>query len=161
MRDASGGAIVRVVSRENIELLKALIPQGTDITPLFRDEERSVQALQAFSPFLTTDFESVIVLPGDTRTHAGPEGFRNNWLDWLEPWASYRLTIEELIDDGDRVVALMRNYGRREDMQTEVELIAAAIVTFKGEKVARWEDYADRTEAMAAAGLSEDVRTSS
>jgi hypothetical protein len=24
-----------------------------------------------------------------TRTHAGMEGLRKNWLDWLEPWATY------------------------------------------------------------------------
>ena len=145
------------LSRENVELVKALIPQG-DIIPLVRNEDAWARARDVFSPMLTADFESVIVLPGDVRTAPGPEGFRKNWLDWLEPWASYRVTLEKLIDAGDRIVALLRNYGRRADMETEVELIAAAIVTLRAGKVERWEDYADRADALAA-GLPEDVRT--
>ena len=149
------------MSRENVELVNALIPQGTDIVPLLRDEDRSARASEALRPFLTDDFESVAVLGGETRTRAGAEGLRENWLDWLEPWASYRVTVEELIDAGQHVVALTRNYGRREGMENEVELVAAAIFTFRAGKVARWEDYADRAAALAAAGLAEDVHTSS
>ena len=31
-------------------------------------------------------------------------GFRNLWLDWLAPWATHRVEIEEAIDLGDRVL---------------------------------------------------------
>jgi ketosteroid isomerase-like protein len=149
------------VSRENIELVNFLIPQGTDIVALLRNEASFVRASEAVSAFLTDDFESVVMLGGETRTRAGAEGLRKNWLDWLEPWASYRVTIEELIDAGSHVVALTRNYGRREDMEAEVGIVAAAIFTFRAGKLARWEDYADRAAALAAAGLAEDVHTSS
>ena len=97
----------------------------------------------------------MVVLPAQSRTYTGPDGLRNNWLDWLEPWATYRVTIDELIDLGERVLALTRNYGRRKDMEAEVEMIAAAILTFRGGKVARWEDYAERAAGLEAAGLSE------
>ena len=143
------------MSQENMELVKALIPQGTDIVPLFKGETASAQALEALGPFFADDFQSVIVLPAQSRTVAGLEGFRENWLDWLEPWGAYRITIDDLIDLGERVIVLTRNYGRRKDMEAEVELIAAAIVTVKEGKVSRWEDYADRAAALEAAGLSE------
>jgi ketosteroid isomerase-like protein len=143
------------MSQENVELVKTLIPQGTDVVPLFRDEVTFAQTLDALGTFLTDDFQSVIVLPAQSRTCAGPEGLRENWLDWLEPWAAYRVTIDELIDLGERVLVLSRNYGRRKDMEAEVELMAAAILTVKGGKVARWEDYADRAAALEAVGLSE------
>jgi ketosteroid isomerase-like protein len=149
------------VSRESIELVNVLIPQGTDIVPLLRDEDSSAQALEALRAFLTDDFESVVVFGGQTRTRSGVEGLRENWLDWLEPWASYRVTVEDVIDAGEHVVALTRNYGRREDMEAEVELVAAAVFTLRTGKVARWEDYADRATALTAVGLSENVRTSS
>ena len=144
------------MSQENVELVKALVPQpDTDWAELVRDEGAFAVVREAVSPLLTDDFESVMVWPAVNRTYAGLEGLRKNWLDWLEPWATYRITIDELIDLGERVVVLSRNHGRREDMETEVELIAAAILTFRDGKIARWEDYADRAEALEAVGLSD------
>jgi hypothetical protein len=143
------------MSRENVEVVKAVIPQpDTDLIPLFRDEDTFARWREVVSPLLTDDFESVMVFPAQTRTYVGVEGLRKNWLDWLEPWATYRATIDELIDVGERVVALIRNHGRREDMEAEVELVGASVATFRGGKVARWEDYADRAQALEAAGLA-------
>jgi ketosteroid isomerase-like protein len=144
------------MSQENVELVKALLPpSGTDILPLIRDEEIFARLREAPSPLLATDFQGSTVFPGLTRTFAGLEGFREAWLDWLAPWATYRSTIEELVDAGDRVVNLVRDYGRREGMDEEVELVGAAIWTIREGKVARYDAYVDRTEALKAAGLSE------
>jgi ketosteroid isomerase-like protein len=143
------------MSQHNVDLVDALIPQGTDIAPLFRDDGAFAQVREALAPLLTDDVENLVVLPALTRTEAGTEGLRINWLDWLEPWAAYRVTIDEVIDLGERVLVLTRNYGRRRDMEAEVEMIAAAILTFREGKLARWEDYADRAVALGAAGLSE------
>ena len=149
------------MSQENVELAKILLPRpGSDIVPLIRDEDTYARLGEAVTPFLTDDFESVMVRPAVTRTYAGLEGLRKNWLDWLEPWAIYRSNYEKLIDVGEHVVVLLRNHGRREDMETEVELIGATILTFRGGKIARWEDYADRAEALEAAGMAEDVHAS-
>ena len=71
------------MSRENVELAKALLPQsGTDIVPLIRDEDTYARMAEAVRPFLTDDFESVMVWPAVTRTYAGLEGLRKNWIDW-------------------------------------------------------------------------------
>jgi ketosteroid isomerase-like protein len=59
------------------------------------------------------------------------------------------------MDVGERVVLLLRDYGRRRGMEAEVELISATILTFRGGRVARWEDYTDRALALEAVGLSE------
>ena len=143
------------MSQENLDLVRALIPQGTDIVRLFRNEATFARIREAIAPLLTDDFQNVVVLPAQTRTLAGPEGLRDNWLDWLEPWATYRVTIDELIDLGDRVLALTRNYGRRKDMEAEVEMIAAALLTFREGRVMRWEDFAERAVALEAVGLAE------
>jgi ketosteroid isomerase-like protein len=144
------------MSRENVELAGALYPQpGTDIIPLFRDENTFTRLLEAISPLFTDDFQSDFAFPGETRTYVGLEGLRKNWLDWLEPWATYRVGIDELIDVGERVVVLDRDHGRREDVDEEVELIGATILTFREGKVARWQFYGDRAEALEAAGLAD------
>ena len=64
-------------------------------------------------------------------------------------------TFDEIIDLGDRVVILLRDHGRRKDMETEVELFGATVLTFREGKIARWEDYANRAAALEAVGLSE------
>jgi hypothetical protein len=144
------------MSQENVDLAKVLLPQpGTDIAPLIRDDETYARMAEAARPFLTEDFESVMVWPAVTRTYAGLEGLRKNWLDWLEPWATYRSTYESLIDVGEHVLVLLRDRGRRKDMQTEVELIGATTLTFREGKLARWGDYAERAAAFEALGLSE------
>ena len=147
------------MSRENLELAEALIPEDTDLAWLFRDEDAWSRLSEITGPLFTDDFESVMAWPAMTRTSRGLEGLRKNWLDWLEPWATYRTTIEELIDVGEHVVALLRDHGRRHDMETEVELRGATTLTFRDGKVARWGDYADRAEAFEAVGLSEAART--
>jgi ketosteroid isomerase-like protein len=69
---------------------------------------------------------------------------------------------EELIDVGEHVVVLLRDRGRRKDMETDVELIGATILTFRDGKLARWGDYAERAAAFEAVGLSEqDARADS
>lgn len=142
------------MSEENVELAKILLPpSGTDLVPLIRDEDTYARMAEAARPFLTDDFESVMVWPAVTRTYAGPEGHRKNWLDWLEPWATYRTTYEKFIDVGEHVVVLLRNHGRREDMETEVELIGATILTFREGKLARVGDYVERAAALEAVGL--------
>jgi ketosteroid isomerase-like protein len=140
-----------------VELTRALYPQpGTDIIPLFRDEETFTRIREASCALITDDFQSDFAFPGQTRTYPGLDGLRKNWLDWLEPWATYHVDIDELIDLGERVVVLDRDRGRREDVDEEVELIGATILTFRGGKVARWQFYGNRAEALEAAGLPVD-----
>ncbi len=144
------------MSQKNVELIEALLPDpSTDIVPLFRDEDTFVQMRDALSPFITVDFQHVMRFPAETRTNAGLEGLRKNWLDWLEPWATYRSTLEKVEDIEGQVWALFRNHGRRAGMEIEIELMAAATFAFREGKLARWEDYTDRAEALQAMGLSE------
>jgi ketosteroid isomerase-like protein len=138
------------MAQGKLDVVKALIPQGRDIAPLFRDGRAFARAREVLDPLLTDDFENVVAVPGQTRTRRGVDGLRENWLDWLEPWATYRVSIDELEDSGDRVLALTRHFGRRKDMEAEVEMIAAVILTFRDGRVARWEDYAERDVGLDA-----------
>src|SRR5512132_956773 len=136
-------------------MVRGLLPTpDTDVAPLFRDESLFEAASHALAPLLHPDFESVAVWQGGT-TYAGVEGFREMWLDWLQPWATYHVEVEEVIDAGDRVVVLVRDRGRRHDMDAEVGLISGSVWEVRDARIARVEFCGDRREALEAVGLSE------
>jgi ketosteroid isomerase-like protein len=142
------------MSEENVELMRTLIPPPeTDLASLFRDDELFGQMVAALEQFIDPDAESVAIWRGGA-TYRGVDGFRRLWLDWLEPWATYFTQAEELIDAGDRVVVLVRDRGRRHDLNAEVELISGSVWEIREGKIVRVAFCGDRDEALAVAGVS-------
>ena len=126
-----------------------------DLAQLFRDDDLWTATADGMIDRLHPNFESVRPdLPGG-KTYAGVDGLRSAWLDWLAPWASYRIEIEEAIDCGDRVLLLVNNFGRLEGSSEEVTNATAGIYTFRDGKLARWEIYSDRADALKVVGLEE------
>jgi hypothetical protein len=141
------------MSQENVELVRALIPSpDTDVASLFRDESLFEATSEALAPVLHPDFESVAVWQGGT-TYPGVKGFREMWLDWLQPWATYHVQVDEVIDVGDRVVVLVRDRGRRHDTDAEVELISGSVWKVQAGAIRRVQFCRDREEALEVAGL--------
>jgi len=136
-----------------VEIVRALQPQA-DIVDLFRDEEAATAATEAATPLFEPDFEVVLVRSDLERaTYRGFEGLRSAWIDWLEPWESYRSEVEEIVDLGDRVAVLVHDFGRRKGMEREVETHAVAMYAFRGDKISRIEFHFDREEGITAVGL--------
>jgi hypothetical protein len=50
----------------------------------------------------------------------GIDGLSEAWLDWLSPRETYRTEMEEARDLGERVLLLVRDFGRREGSTQEV-----------------------------------------
>ncbi len=139
----------------NADLIRALLPPPeVDLAHVVRDAEAFAAAVAAAGDPLDPELESAAVWLGGGRSYRGLEGFRRMWLDWLEPWASYHVRVEKLIDRGERVVALIRDVARRQDTDAEVEIKAGSIWTLQDRKVVRVE-FRPRDEALEAAGLSE------
>jgi ketosteroid isomerase-like protein len=112
---------------------------------------------EAVGHLLDPGFMCVWHFPGAApETYPGQDGLRAAWRDWLAPWASYRSEIEELIDVEEHVVAVVRDYGRREPDAPEVGLQAAAVWTVRDGRVVRAEFYpSGRAEALVSVGLAE------
>jgi ketosteroid isomerase-like protein len=146
------------MSQENVELVRGLQPSpDTDLVALFRDEATAAALMEAISPFFHEDVEIVAptFVAGQGVRFVGLDGLRAGWLDWLDPWESYRVEIEDLIDAGDEVVVLPRDYGRRAGMAMEVSVVGAAVWTVRDGKVARVAFHLNRSDAFEAIGHSE------
>jgi ketosteroid isomerase-like protein len=149
--------ILGVMSQENVEIVRALIPPPEiDIAALLRDDELFEQAKTGAEPLVASDLESVAAWQGgDARTYAGIDGFRKLWLDWLEPWTVYHASADEIIDQGDRVLVLARDRARRAETDAEFELQSGSLWEFEDGRLVRVEFFRNRAEALEAAGLSE------
>jgi ketosteroid isomerase-like protein len=146
------------MSQENVELVRGLQPTpDTDLVPLFRGEAAFAAMTEAVAPFVHEDFEVVaptLVAGRDVRL-VGLDGLRAVWLEWLDPWESYRVEIEDVIDAGDAALVLFRDFGRRGGMAAEISVTGGTVWTVRDGKVARVAFYAVRSEALEAVGLAE------
>ncbi len=71
--------------------------------------------------------------------------------DWLSAWARpLKIEAEELIQSGDRVLALVRWKGYGKGSGVEMQAEGAHLWTFRGGLVVRYDVYRDRDEARAA-----------
>ena len=144
------------MSQENVDLIRGLQPAPeVDVARLFRDDASAEMLLEALAPFVTEDFACSGSTSIERVSGVGLDGLREVWLEWLEPWESYRAEIEDVVDAGDQAVVLVRNYGRRKGSDAEVPVRAAAVWTVRDGEIARADFYADRAEALEAVGLSE------
>lgn len=143
------------MSKENVEVVRGLIPPpDADLAALFRDDELFARAVEALSGAVAPDVQSAAVWHGGgRRTYQGIEGFRQLWLDWLEPWAAYHTSLERIIDADPRVVALIRDRAQRADSDAVVDLRAGSVWEFRDGVIARVEFFRSQDEALAAAGL--------
>ena len=87
----------------------------------------------------------------------GPDEMRAFYRDLDAPWAGgASLNIEELIDAGDHVLALIRFGGRGKMSGADVEVLVWNLWTFRDGHPVRWTYFGeDRAGALDAAGLSE------
>lgn len=71
--------------------------------------------------------------------------------EWLSTWERpLRVEVEELIQSGDRILALVHWSGRGKGSGVEMEAGGAHIWTFRDGRAVRFDVYRDRDEARAA-----------
>jgi ketosteroid isomerase-like protein len=145
------------VSQENVEVVLGLqlAPDDVDFAQRVRDDDMWTRWVETATPAFRSDFETIANVFGTKAVHTGMEGFRAFWLDWLSPWASYRVEIEQAIDCGDRVLVLVCDFGRREGSTQEIAGNNASVWTVHDGQVARIALYPEQAEALKAVGLKE------
>ena len=74
-----------------------------------------------------------------------------------ETWENYRLDVEELIDAGDRVLAVVVRHGRGRVSGAEVSDRIFHVWTFRDGMVVAFDSLRDKAEALALVGLPEQA----
>ena len=88
-------------------------------------------------------------------THHGNEAVRLIYEENQKTLSGYDVVPVELIDGGDRVVAVAQAVGAGSTSEIAVDEPFAFVFTFKGERVVREQAFRNKEEALEAAGMSE------
>lgn len=75
----------------------------------------------------------------------------------MQAWSDLAFEVEDVLDAGDEVVALIRNqrqWGRRSGIAVEMPPYGL-VFTIRGGKVVRWRNFSDQQSALEAAGLAD------
>jgi len=146
------------MSRENVEIIKRVQADGVDMVEMFRgsaEADFAATDLALFEDDCEIEFVAGPRGPVGPAPSVGLHGFADAWREWLEPWDSYYVEVEEFIDVGDEVVSLVRVSARTTRDGVAIEHRPAAVWSVREGKVARVRFYLHRPEALEAAGLGE------
>ena len=99
--------------------------------------------------------EAVVVHPIIGPTWHGREGLVGMAADWTEGLDDWTMAAEEFIDAGDHVVVRVHQTGKGEASGVPITSEYWFVYTIDDGKAVRLDLYADRAEALEAAGLRE------
>ena len=134
------------MSRENVELIRRTFAAWNE-----RDDDA---ALQGTARDIVWQLRGVF--PGFKPEYRGHEGVREFWSAFREPWETISvepLGFTEIDAERVLVVARFRGKGKASGVVTEVEF--PFLWTIRNGEAVRFQSFADRAEALEAAGLSE------
>ena len=134
------------MSQENVELVRGAFERFL--------AGRSDFGVELIDPEVEWDASELMLLDTDG-VYRGLEGVRQFWRDWLAAWETVQFEYE-LIDAGDRVVALIdqRMTGRSTGIEVAMGRYAH-VYTFRDGLIVHWQGYRSQSEALEAVGLSE------
>jgi ketosteroid isomerase-like protein len=107
--------------------------------------------LQSYLDDVSPEFEWVVAREHpDAKTHRGAEAVAEYLGDWMATMPDLLVEIDEVREDGDRVLLVMRMTGRGAGSGAGAEVRVATVSTFRDGKPIRTEEYLDPDEATRA-----------
>jgi hypothetical protein len=95
---------------------------------------------------------------GRAAEYSGVAGFREGLSDFMSPYESYRLRIDEVIETNDALVFLVRQIGVTKHGGVEVESPGATVWSLEEGSIRQAAFYIDQRAALKAAGIDPDRR---
>ena len=112
------------------------------------------QMVEAIRDHVHPEFVTVMTSESTTPTEfPGLHGFREALTDWISPYESFRLEIEDVIVQEDKLVFLARQVATTKHAAVEVATESATIWWMEDGLITRAVFYLDRKAALKAAGL--------
>ena len=99
------------------------------------------------------EFDASERLP-DEDVIRGRDAYRRFFERTFDTWERFAVEVDELLDAGDAVVALVRLSGVGRSSQVSVEESTAHVFWLKDDRPYRVKVFADRDDALRAAGLT-------
>lgn len=85
--------------------------------------------------------------------YRGVDGLIEGWKDWLSPYESFRMEVEDVIESDDVLVTCVRQYGTPVGGGPELDAAGAAVWWVRDGRLVRVEFNLNREAAFRAAGL--------
>ena len=130
------------MSQENVQILRQALPESGPGSP-----EAMLAILDE-----NVEWDYVGAFP-EVVTYHGPEAVGEFLRQWAGAFDGFGFEAEEAIDAGDSVVVRLHQWGRGKDTGAQVESRTWQVFTFRGGKVVHCRGYANKAEALEAAGL--------
>ena len=137
---------------ELIQLIRAEGPFKTGAVVQGDEMVEAVTELLAHTAH--PDYVTLMVSEAITNDYAGPEGFKEAWTDWMSPYESFRIEVDEVIEFENRLVITVRQIVTTRHSSVEVETPSAAVWWFEDGQARQAAFYLDRRAGMKAAGIS-------
>jgi ketosteroid isomerase-like protein len=140
------------MSQENVEFVKQFFAAGEAM-----DKQALLEVLPAFIEQTCDPEIEWIEDPqrADGRTYRGHEGVRESWEQWLDQWDDWGFEVERIVDCGKSVLVVSREQGRGATSGATVSAQNFIVLTFRDDKILRYQEFYDEADARQAAGLSE------
>jgi ketosteroid isomerase-like protein len=140
------------MSQENVELVRAVCEGFLAGMSKF-DTDGMLTRLnseEVWDPDIELDAPEG--LPDIGGVYRGVEAVRRWWREWLAAWETVQFEYE-LVDAGDRVVALIDQRMRGRSTGIEIPLTYAHVITLRDGLIVRWKFYLSQSEALKAVAL--------
>ena len=131
------------MSQENVEIVRA------HLEAYLRGDNDA--ALAAYDPEVVFD----VSLRPEGRPYYGRDGVAEALRVWTGTWEDWRLAVEQVIDAGDKVLAVVRESGRGKGSGVEINQRVFGLFTLREGKIVHRQGFLSEDEALAAAGLAE------
>jgi ketosteroid isomerase-like protein len=128
------------MSQENVEVVRRAVAFE------FSGRGDRAEAEAIFDP-------GFVMNPVEEGPSYGLDAIRDNIEHWRAAWEELEVTVEEFIDAGDRVLVTLHHRGRGRESGIEVDARFYEVYAVSDGKVVRVDEYAQRAEALEAAGL--------
>ena len=151
-------------------LYRLLVGAFMRVPPRLRRLLTARRMWQAYAAANRRDFDSVLVgwdpaseyhpsadliAPDQDPVFYGHDGYRQLWRYWLDAFQDIRWDPEDILDLGEKLLVTTHQRGRGSGSGVDVSKPVFQLFTLRRGLVVRQEDFADRDEALEAAGLSE------